>query len=587
VILVPLISWFAGVFKTLGDVWRLSRVVYSLLYLGGIYFFLSMMRNIYLITSILFWTMLLFMSPHVKAAAIEIRPWEVECPVTDAPYWHGNFTVPAFSDFTCSDNEIKDGASLLEKVRDFKPRHPDSHLLGVGSSYDIPIVVASTETSIQVGLVDRLLKKVPVAWVAFDWRPHVDVDHWRSEIASFFDNNPESYGTWISRFASGTRKQIEAAADLVLYGFDWLNQTATKSYMTFVKIEQLLRGMGGEFKVPTPRMITGCSAAVKRALGPITWAAGKTLPTVWNWRNTSGSSITDASGLSADTIGQWLSDVPESWSVASGDSHRWDSHFGAYALAMEGKIYQALDFGWKALKAFALQFEPSGFAGTWYWRSNGGRMSGVPNTKLGNTLINGIIMAEFCLREKVQYRILVVGDDIVVATSRPIDPVQWYARHGFELGWNETTRDKLEFCSSVFLPVVNTTGEQTYRLVPHAGRIVGKAFWSTSVDTAVAHCGGVVSSLMETVSVDPVLGPLFERLQEICGPRPAILTHKALAAQERAPCEATFQFYFDRFGIDQDELESWQEFVEGIATVPALLNHSVLRKLRSVQPVAA
>jgi hypothetical protein len=137
------------------------------------------------------------------------------------------------------------------------------------------------------------------------------------------------------------------------------------------------------------------------------------------------------------------------------DYSKWDSTLGSEALEMERRLLNMAGVSGRAKVFLDGQSDTLGVTkqGVRYHVLNT-RKSGVPNTSIGNSLLNALVTASFMESRGVDYRLIVLGDDMLCALKAPIS-LQQYDTHCRCLGlipeilWHDH-HYAASFCSAYF-----------------------------------------------------------------------------------------------------------------------------------------
>lgn len=187
-------------------------------------------------------------------------------------------------------------------------------------------------------------------------------------------------------------------------------------------------------------------------------------------------------GLNRTTVDawyrKWCAQFPR---AVENDFSEFESRVSCDALDLEFDTYDSLGAG-SLRPFFELQKEMVLRGSGWTFRRKGGRMSGVPNTSIGNSIINFTTHFEFFQRHGlvpgVDYAMAVNGDDnVLFMTEAAFRVCELHLVHYFtqlamkaELVFHEDPAEA-NFCSSKF----GTLPDGTYILACHPFRAMAKA----------------------------------------------------------------------------------------------------------------
>jgi hypothetical protein len=251
---------------------------------------------------------------------------------------------------------------------------------------------------------------------------------------------------------------------------------------------------------PEPRLIQGSSGIHNVRIGPTVVSLSTRFAQNFNYTH---PRFFYASKTTPTEIGSWFAQCcRDGFNFYMNDYSRFDATISESMLAWEREMYVEAKASTEFAKEFRKQFNYKGVVnykarhlngrGTTreqvYYTSIGGRRSGVPNTSLGNTLINFRVIESFMnmYYPGIDYRCMALGDDLVVAIKGDVQPrlfSRFAATFGLMAKFSLCSPQEVEFCSSIFYPVEPIDGYATfggcsYVLGPKIGRVIAKTFWS-------------------------------------------------------------------------------------------------------------
>lgn len=314
----------------------------------------------------------------------------------------------------------------------------------------------------------------------------------------------------------------------------------TKRLGSFIKIE-LLPAVAPVDEVlmltKEPRLIQPVSEEAQYLLGRWVHPFSKEVASKWSFRATPESPVTYASGMTSIQVGEWMTHVLESYDSPTFyevDFKRWDATLNEEALRVEHDILNAMGLDPLARKVLEAQLYTNGVTAHGVRYSvPATRKSGDPNTSVGNSLLNAVSTLSFML-PRVPCKLIVLGDDMLCATERPIDSVA-FEKHlrGFGLDpemkvWTgPNAHHRASFCSSYFWPawvdgglfgcqrkqwhyghVLAPCAIRTLSKLGHYVRAKGEV---CSESWCVKYMNGVLRSSLPHGSVVPCVGPLLKR----------------------------------------------------------------------------
>lgn len=305
------------------------------------------------------------------------------------------------------------------------------------------------------------------------------------------------------------QRAIYEQAMAALECIDYINPN-TKA---FVKREWLLACKG--FHQIDPRLISGKWGPYTALTGPFYyWWSKQVSFNLWkDVKKAYTMPFVCTAGMNGVEIGSLISMYEcDGWIPYEGDFSRYDGRTEIEALDAECKFYEALEFDATTLKLLKLQRVTSGKTQQGHeFTCHGKFSSGVNNTTYGNTLRSIMILGAVCLEMGLRvedFRIVVLGDDNILFTRRPIDVAEFKLRciaYGHKLDMKATNYDLLEFCNMRFWDVGHTRV-----LAPKPFRTLAKSFSPSdasveSDNDIAAHVQGVARGY-KIVEWVPILG---------------------------------------------------------------------------------
>lgn len=383
--------------------------------------------------------------------------------------------------------------------------------------------------------------------------PTMDVDGnaWR-EASSFLAQIPVldvqvDRGEWLAKYPGARRAQlIEAIHQVDCFGL--LRSDYHKS-RGFVKREFYL-----EKEKDKPRLIQARTDPYLVELGPWVWAYQKSLGAVFNHTN----DLFYVCGSSAEEIGQWVMDC-QGMHLYECDHSTFDSSVSLEALNFEFSCYKKSNPPSDVWGLLLGQLHTVGStSGGVRYTFRGRRNSGVPNTSVGNSLIN--LAALRYAFGGCRVRIMVLGDDSVIACDRVVDVpkvVDRLSSLGFKskLVYRPIMYD-LEFCSALFWPTADGLV-----LGPKPGRVLAKSYWDKVARSEGKHRAwlrGVFASQERDTAFVPVLNKCIRFGLLALGEGPVMVKdvdHRIHAKETHKPTSETYAMFKYRYGMGPEALE--------------------------------
>lgn len=280
-------------------------------------------------------------------------------------------------------------------------------------------------------------------------------------LFTFPYTRPWSYSHWSSRFPAHKRTSFDFWHERVLRG-TYSPHLLTKN-SCFVKIEpKFANSAGAPYEEVVPRNIVSCQDINKVMLGPWVCAATDSVHKIW----TEDSCIFLECGSTTEAVARWFNfnwtKYGQPW-VYEIDYSRYDRTHSDLSFSFLHKIFLQMGLSGKALLSFESQL------GRQRGRSRRGvkfcrdafMKSGVPNTTLGNSIINGAITYSALVRlgaiPNRDFRIMVRGDDMLSF----VNPV-FHSRlkqYISDLGFKPKIKfqhpiESVRFCSMAFYPTL-------------------------------------------------------------------------------------------------------------------------------------
>lgn len=199
-----------------------------------------------------------------------------------------------------------------------------------------------------------------------------------------------------------------------------------------------------------------------------------------------GVRITYASGLNSKGIADWMSGVYNRFHSVrfyERDGTNWDSTMQRFHHDLKMRIYRAYDAGFAEF--VELGFRATAHAsfpnGTLSYILDGTVKSGHNDTTLGNSIINSMIALEAVVQSGHSAEIIVVGDDLIVATDG--DP-SGYAAIEASYGIRPEARCFDDYIDISFISGCWLRASDGFVFVPRLGRLLARLWWSVNPPSA-------------------------------------------------------------------------------------------------------
>jgi hypothetical protein len=282
----------------------------------------------------------------------------------------------------------------------------------------------------------------------------------------------------------------------------------------FVKREPKNANWAGQvFEPVKPRVIVSCLPKVKVALGPWCVAFSKRLARVWDGQNV----IYYESGSTQDDISEWFNRNLLKFSeraLFEDDFSSFDATHSAYSFSWVNQVYARCGLAGLALKVMKTQASDQKLTAR-----NGYKVkrpcfmkSGVPNTTIGNTLVNAAVhyssFVEAGAKPGEDFVMMVRGDDMLAFLKPKFHDKakELVKRYGFKTKVKNGHRVwHARFCSMAFYP----TREGVYVCGPTVGKCLAKFAYTVKnvpIKEQAAHRRGVALGLLALTNHIPLLG---------------------------------------------------------------------------------
>jgi len=246
--------------------------------------------------------------------------------------------------------------------------------------------------------------------------------------------------------------------------------------------------------------------------GPQFYAFQKSVVGLMNNLEMGDISVTIASGLSVESIGEWMRLAHERFGVPQfyeRDGKTWDATMNRSTHELVNSWYAHVD---DSLAHFHNQcYEVNGnYFGretVVSYRMRGGVKSGHNDTSIANSIVNMSICFEVARRTQTPAMILVSGDDALVAVPMQANLESW-PRLEAEYGIKPDARTFTDYRSVSFISGCWMRSEQTYAFVPKPGRLFARLFWSVlnvPERQRASYVNSVVQSLWPACALMPVV----------------------------------------------------------------------------------
>lgn len=398
----------------------------------------------------------------------------------------------------------------------------DSGFAGVG----LHTVQAST-------LADKTSAETRITYA----RPKVDEKAWdlvRQTCGDLFlppaTVAPWTFSRWIARFAANKAAPIIGALNDFVRGFT-TGKDASRLHC-FTKFELKMTNcdaLASVFEEIKPRNIVSAPPLAKALLGPWSCAFAEYLGKVWNHTK----ALYFECGSTNLEVSSWVhkwADIIGWQNFYEVDYSRFDSTQSKASMKFSGQVYTK--FGMPRSAQYAYSFQTKTLRGRTRrgvrWRRPPMMCSGVPNTTIGNSLMNAAIAYTALVlagaKPGVDFALMVRGDDMLALIKPQYRAC--VAAFAKRLGFKPKVKQghpicKVRFCSNAFYPTII---EGQLRYVPGPTlKCLLKIMWTITVlpvSKYSEHMRGVCLGLRNAVSHIPILREYVEsRLRRTEGVR--------------------------------------------------------------------
>ncbi len=452
----------------------------------------------------------------------------------------------------------------------------------IGLASYVPITPMKCSCNYVNALANRHLKVMPPKVRNFD-KSQTYLHSFISDIKSEYHQYQLGYTEvdWMAKWPRTKQKQIEISV-----GDDKLEPGKCKSFIkreVYVK-EQLkkCRLIQGYFNMATQAHTGYRITCLQKAFAKVMDGS----------RSRNGIDVTFASGMTNLDFSAWMrkTNMRKCWFYER-DGESWDSTMDKPHYATKWPIYDAIDeelgrFMRKCENTKCTIHTPSGKI---KYKTKATTKSGHNDTSLGNSIINASIALEAMLEMNLQGRILVMGDDLLVAVYSDFD-AERFAEIERELGINpeynkfSDWRD-VTFISARWYP---TGRVEEYLFAPKVSSILDKLFWTVKPLTpakeaemreAICKCVNVimpdfpiVKEFIQANRTGAIVSMVVDEFKY------AYIFNK----HQRANYGEVYRHLLDLYHLLPSELDSLLRLIKENAGRIGVLKHDTIDKLRQV-----
>jgi len=292
--------------------------------------------------------------------------------------------------------------------------------------------------------------------------------------------------------------------------------------------------------------------------------------------------VTFACGMNPEQIAAWMDVVArDSFCYYERDGKNWDSTMRHEHAEAKYAIYDLLDpdlsrFARSCENVKGLSVCPDGVV---RYSMQATVKSGHNDTTLGNSILNALIAYTAMRRHGYRGHIIVVGDDLLVASPDDIDcEAMIETERG--LGIKPEARVFYDAEDTTFVSGLFARCADGFRFIPTPGRLLCRLWWTTSVigrGKEPAYRNGVARGLRAATSDIPVLRVFIGSHDDGTA---SMRSNKSFLFQGSQAAAADLRPWFSRrYGLYQDSIESCESWLQRLPVAPLFLKHYVLDRI--------
>lgn len=305
-----------------------------------------------------------------------------------------------------------------------------------------------------------------------------------------------------------------------------------------------------------------------------------------------GIDVCFASGMTNRGIAQWMEEtLTRCEFFYERDGAAWDATMGDKHYELKCWLYRMFDpkladTMWKYKDTQSTIYTPDG-SRIWY-KTSATTKSGHNDTSLGNSIINAMISVQVMLQCGLRGRIIVMGDDLLMATTtRPdLEECQKIER---DAGINPESAvfsdyKRVSFISGQWYP-----GQNGLIFAPKLSSVLDKLFWTTKQwpQKRVAQIvNGIVHGAEPTMGGFPIIGRFLAAHKTGCGVDLRAVQYsfaQLYTSHESVDREAMMNHYCSRYGVLPSEVCELEDLIMQNAGKVGVIQHPVIDIIRSVE----
>lgn len=347
------------------------------------------------------------------------------------------------------------------------------------------------------------------------------------------------------------------------------------------------------------RLIQGAAQfAAQKSVAIDVCAMQKSFASVFSLRYQPGKvHITFASGMNATALGDWMRDTYDLFGKVhfyERDGKNWDANIQRRHWQLKIATYLLMCGDKYVLKLLNSMFVAKGRYKCRFsdailkYVVEGTVKSGHADTSLGNSIINAAIAACVANSMGLRVRILVMGDDLLMAVEGDFDADE-FAKREKDYGIVPEYRKfsswlDVSFISAQWWPTGNVC--HPFVATPKFGRCLARLFWTHKMvpkRDRKAWVHSVCSGIIQSVKDIPCFGPWLKRCDELAGTERLVATGKYSELNANVTVDASRELCLEAFKR-RYSLPEWEVLAleSQLASLPSL---QVWLNTRTVQHI--
>lgn len=329
--------------------------------------------------------------------------------------------------------------------------------------------------------------------------------------------------------------------------------------------------------------------------GPKIYSAQKAFAEVFDGsRAINGIDVTFASGMTNEDLSRWMFDTLQrtpNCSFYERDGANWDSTMGRTHHDLKYFIYSYFD---RELTEYMRQCEV--VRGTiktpqhkFKYRANGTTKSGHNDTSLGNSIVNAGIAIVAMRKLNLTGRILVMGDDLLIAVNGEFDQhelASLESRLGITPEYNKfTSWQHVSFISGVWYPSNNQYG---FVFAPRISSILDKLFWTVQPVRPKLEAGvkmGIIKCVQCFMQDFPIVSE-FLKANVVSGVQAVEVEtwkYKHIFTEGmRTSYRLLYSYFLSHYQLLPSEIDDCISLLSSCTGLVGILSHPTIDKIREV-----